>query len=131
MFKDTLKQIMDEKGIKAATLSAMTGIGKSSISQYLSGKYIPNEKKQIQIAKALELPGNYFQTAETEEGKIKNVSVRMAAKILGQGRKTIERALQNGDAPYGYAVKMPSGKYSYYISPYQLKQLTGIDVNRM
>lgn len=40
-----------------------------------------------------------------------------AAKYLQTSRLGIHYALQQGVAPYGYAVKNPGGKYSYHISP--------------
>lgn len=132
MFKDLLKQVMDEQQMNAATLSAVTGVSRSGISQYLSGKYEPSEKTKTKIAEALGLPADYFKIAEIKEDAetVRNVTVEQAAKILGQGKQTVRQALQDGVAPYGYAVRMPSGKYSYYISPYKLKQLTGVDVNK-
>lgn len=42
-FSERLKQAMVERNMTQAELSALTGIGKSSISQYVSGKNEPNE----------------------------------------------------------------------------------------
>ena len=46
-----------------------------------------------------------------------NVPPRVAAKYLGAGALSVYYALQQGVAPYGYAVKCPGGKYTYQISP--------------
>ena len=46
-----------------------------------------------------------------------NVPPRTAAKYLGAGALSVYYALQQGMAPYGYAVKCPGGKYTYHISP--------------
>ena len=46
-----------------------------------------------------------------------NVPPRTAAKYLGAGALSVYYALQQGVAPYGYAVKCPGGKYTYHISP--------------
>ena len=46
-----------------------------------------------------------------------NVPPRTAAKYLGTGALSVYYALQQGVAPYGYAVLNPGGKYSYQISP--------------
>lgn len=46
-----------------------------------------------------------------------NVSPKVAAKYLDTSVLSVYYALQQGVAPYGYAVKNPGGKYSYHISP--------------
>ena len=43
------------RGIKQADLVAATGIGKSSISTYLSGEYEPKQKNIYKIAQALDV----------------------------------------------------------------------------
>ena len=48
-----LKLAMDEAGINQAELSLRTGIGKSSLSQYMSGEHWPNNQKIGIIADVL------------------------------------------------------------------------------
>lgn len=43
------------RNLKSVDLVKMTGIGKSSISSYLSGKYEPKQKNIYKIAKALDV----------------------------------------------------------------------------
>ncbi len=50
MFDEKLKQVMYDLKISQAQLVGLTGIGKSSISQYLSGKNIPTEARQRDTA---------------------------------------------------------------------------------
>jgi len=50
MFDEKLKQVMYDLKISQAQLVGLAGIGKSSISQYLSGKNIPTEARQRDIA---------------------------------------------------------------------------------
>ena len=59
-FSEMLKKVMQDLNINQKQLSGLTGIGKSSISQYLSGKNIPTEERQKDIAVSLGLPENYF-----------------------------------------------------------------------
>ena len=59
-FKDRLKEILQLKGIKAADLSKMTEIPKSSISRYLSGDYKANQKNVYIISKALNINPLYI-----------------------------------------------------------------------
>lgn len=46
---------MERRGIKQVELSERTGINKSNISAYLSGKYIPKSENMIKIADVLEV----------------------------------------------------------------------------
>ena len=52
-FKDRLQQAMDERGLKAADLSRMTGIGEGAISQYRRGAYKAGQRSLEKIANAL------------------------------------------------------------------------------
>ena len=54
-FAKRLKQAMNERQMTQTELAAKIGKGKSSISQYLSGKNIPKESVQKQIAEVLDL----------------------------------------------------------------------------
>ena len=48
-----IRQGMELRGMKAVDLVQATGIGKSAISQYISGKYVPKQTATHLIAKAL------------------------------------------------------------------------------
>ena len=48
-----IKQALVLRGMKQTDLVEATGIGKSAISQYLSGKYVPKQTATHLIAKAL------------------------------------------------------------------------------
>lgn len=50
-----IREAMERKGIKQSDLVSMTGIGKSSISTYLSGEYEPKQRNIYKIAKALDV----------------------------------------------------------------------------
>ena len=50
-----IREGMELKCMKQADLVKMTGIGKSSISTYLSGEYEPKQKNIYKIAKALDV----------------------------------------------------------------------------
>ena len=54
-FANRLKSAMDARGFKQADLVAKTGIGKSSISTYLSGEYEPKQRNIYKIASALDI----------------------------------------------------------------------------
>lgn len=50
-----LKQALKMRNMKQADLVALTGIGKSSISTYISGEYEPKQKNFYRLVKALEV----------------------------------------------------------------------------
>lgn len=125
-FASQLKHIMIDKGISQAELAIRIGKGKSSVSQYLSGKNIPKEDVQIKIAEVLgctvELLNTEQHQADSDEPK--NISVSECAKMLGKSEQFVRVALQTGAAPFGFAVKNKS-VYSYHISPQKLKEYIG------
>ncbi|MCX2666571.1 XRE family transcriptional regulator [Leuconostoc mesenteroides] len=63
-FNSRLKIAMEYKNIKPAELSKMTGIGKSSISQWLSGKYSAKQDKIFIVAKALNVNPSWLIGAD-------------------------------------------------------------------
>ncbi len=52
-FSDRLREAMEKKGIRQAELCRLTGIPKSAISQYFSGKFVPREDRLEELAAAL------------------------------------------------------------------------------
>jgi transcriptional regulator with XRE-family HTH domain len=131
MFNEILKQAMQEKEMNLTALSAATGIGKSSISQYLSGKNEPPEKRKEVIATALGLSVDYFKTAEIQEdisADTPNLPVTTAARLMGKSKEFIYQGLRDGVFPWGYGVKMGKN-WSYYISPVMFTKCTGLAIN--
>lgn len=63
-FADKLKKLMDDLSMSQVQLHTLTGIGKSSISQYLSGKNEPTEARKKEIAIALGIQEDYFEQFE-------------------------------------------------------------------
>jgi transcriptional regulator with XRE-family HTH domain len=130
MFSERLKQAMEEKNINATALSAATGIGKSSISQYLSGKNEPADKRKALIASALGFPPDYFKS-EVQDEVCTNLSVMTVARLMGKSKEFVYQGLRKGVFPWGYAVKMGKN-WSYYISPVAFTKYTGLmDANEM
>jgi transcriptional regulator with XRE-family HTH domain len=131
MFAERLKQALQERGISQTDLSRLTGLGKSSISQYVSGKNIPREPIVQKIADVCDCSADYLK-GETENldstplpDNLKNVPIETAAKILGKSKQFVRVALQKGTAPFGFAVKLTGGKFSYHISPKKLMEYVG------
>ena len=123
-FARNLKAIMSEQNLNQTDLSNLTGIGKSSLSQYLSGKNTPTTKRIAEIAAALGVSASRLtvstQPAEIELPPIaaqQKISIDEAARRLGKSPQFIRAALQNGVAPFGFATKVSGNSYDYHISP--------------
>ena len=134
MFKDALKHALKEKNLTATALSIRTGIGKSSISQYISGKNEPGEKRKAIIATALDLPADYFEQSDACIVDIdsidgRNLPVDVAANLMGKSRDFVYQGLRSGIFPWGYAVKLEK-RWSYYISPIKFAESTGLSVKQ-
>lgn len=131
MIAQKLKALMNERGMTQTELSLKTGIPKSGISQYLSGVHKPGMKALSALAKALDVTEEDLD----DERKIKysvtgirNVPVKVAAEIMGKSQQYVRESLIKGTLPIGNANKVKS-KYSFYISPKLLFEMTGVDVN--
>lgn len=121
-----LKQAMNENRINQVELAALIGKGKSSVSQYISGKNVPKDDVQQKIAEVLGCTVEWLnEDADAEEPDVfKNVPVEVAAKRLGVCPQSVRVALRQGTAPYGYAW-MTRTKYHYHISLKKLDEYIG------
>lgn len=120
LFSEKLKQAMQDLHLNQIQVVGLTGKSKGSISQYISGKQVPSEAAQRDIAISLGLEENYFSKKgedivvfpkkEVRNGIIQKLEVTEAAKILGMThttvrkenaelRKAIEEALQDLQDP--------------------------------
>ena len=128
-FAKRLKQAMDERQMTQAELADRIGKGRSSVSQYLSGKNIPKDDVQKRIAEVLECTVDFLNSEistedHSEISSTKNVSVSECAKLLGKSEQFVRIALQTGVAPFGFAVKNKT-TFSYHISPKKLAEYMG------
>lgn len=132
MLTQRLKQSMSEQGITQKELSIMTGISKSGISQYLSGKHEPSQKALESMADALAVPVGWLTgeiEADEEPARARNnLPVARAAKLMGVCQQFVRIGLQRGTLPFGYAIRITGNKYTYYISPKKFTETTGIEV---
>nr|WP_314465925.1 helix-turn-helix transcriptional regulator [uncultured Clostridium sp.] len=134
-FDEKLKQAMQQLGINQAQLVGMTGIGKSSISQYLSGKNVPSEERQKNIAVSLGLAPNYFErevpvvtARSTNNISVPRLDVQIAAKLLGMNHNTIRKGLQQGIFPWGYAIHTSENRWTYFINAIRFSEIERIDL---
>lgn len=129
-FAEKLKVLMGELDLSQSKLSDLTGIGKSSISQYLSGKNEPSKDRKKEIARKLGVQEDYFDTFETaatvQHDGVFNLPVTLAAKLMGKSKEWVKQGLHDGVFPWGYAVKLTN--WSYFISSVKFTEYTGIKV---
>ena len=127
-FKDALFSLMCQRQV-----CGMTGCSKASVSQYLSGKNVPSEQKQRDIAESLGVDPEYFKecaepdkTKIIQKGTMKKMLPEVCAKILGVGKETVRLGLQQGVFPWGYAVQTSPGRWTYIINEQRFIDIEGI-----
>ena len=133
MFAEKLRVAMQELNLNQTKLSALTGIGKPSISQYLAGKVIPSETKQRKIAEDLGLSPDYFVQEKSvmkigDVAPIKRLRPEDAARLMGMGVKTIHIGLQDGVFPWGYAIQTSEKQWTYFINARRFAEKEGIEI---
>lgn len=129
-FAEKLKALMKELDLSQSKLSEITGIGKSSISQYLSGKNEPSKDRKKEIARKLGVQEDYFDIFETaatvQHDGVFNLPVTLAAKLMRKSKDWVMQGLRDGVFPWGYAVKLTN--WSYFISSIKFTEYTGIKI---
>lgn len=131
MFAKKLKEALDYANMTQAQLAVKSGLTKSSISQYMSGKHMPNPKAIKAISASLDLPETYF-TNETEQIHETNkrlpirLTTKQAAKLMGVGSEIIRINLQNGKLPFGHAMIGKGVRYTYSINTKQFMKYVGV-----
>lgn len=130
-FAIRLKTAMDQAHINQSALSTATGIGKPSISQYLSGKNEPQKNNMEKIVTAtgvsLDFLMGYDVPATISSVSVDRISTRIAARCIGKSENFIRVGLQRGILPFGNAVPGTGKKFIYYINPGQFRDYVGGD----
>lgn len=137
-FSEKLKKVMQELHLNQTQVCGMTGKSKGSVSQYLSGKQIPSESVQSDIAVSLGLDPDYFAKADESvvvmskealaDGKIRRLLPEEVAPLLGMDKQTVRKGLQQGVFPWGYAVKTSEKRWSYFINANRFAAIEGVTV---
>lgn len=133
-FSEKLKETMQDLDLNQKQVVGMTGKSKGSISQYLSGKQIPSEKVQSDIAISLGLNPDYFKNEENpvpfripRKGTIPRLDVVKAARLLGMNHDTVRKGLQQGVFPWGYAIHTSENRWTYFINAKRFVEIERID----
>ncbi|MCC4121326.1 helix-turn-helix domain-containing protein [Lactococcus lactis] len=72
IFSERLKIALSEKNMKASELSELTGISKSSISDWINGRYEAKQDKIFLIAKALKINEGYLLGLDVPMTEVEN-----------------------------------------------------------
>lgn len=123
-FAATLNKYLRQQGISQIQLSRMTGLPKSTVSEYLSGVTVPSRERQHGIASCLGVPTTYFD--EQTESVVSKILPEDAARILGIGEQTVRKGLQQGVFPWGYAVQTSAERWTYIINEKKFKEIERI-----
>ena len=137
-FSEKLKTAMTELHLNQRQVCGMTGKSKGSVSQYLSGKQIPSEDVQRDIAVSLGLDQDYFTkdnsqtvvlpTKEVRNGVIPRLDVEKAARLLQMNHNTVRKGLQQGVFPWGYAIKTSENHWCYFINAKRFSDIEGVAI---
>lgn len=137
-FSEKLKKAMHDLELNQRQVCSLTGKSKGSVSQYLSGKQIPSEKAQSDIAVSLGLDPDYFSAEDEKpamiakealtDGKIRRMLPEEAAVYLGMDKGTVRKGLQQGVFPWGYAVKTSEHRWAYFINANRFAAIEGVSV---
>ncbi|HBB46757.1 MAG TPA: XRE family transcriptional regulator [Blautia sp.] len=133
-FSEKLKEAMQDLDLNQKQVVGMTGKSKGSISQYLSGKQIPSEKAQSDIAVSLGLNPDYFKNEENpasfripRKETIPRLDVVKAAQLMGMNHDTVRKGLQQGVFPWGYAIHTSENRWTYFINAKRFVEIERID----
>ena len=133
MIAKNIKQAMAAIGITQFELCEKTGISKSSMSEYLSGRHEPKDDKLKLIAEALkvsvdELKDDNETLIEIPKERPVNVPVKVAAKLMGISVYGIGYGIERGTLPIGHVYGCGTKHKAFYISPYKLQQVIGANI---
>lgn len=81
-FANRFRQALEMRGKKPADVSRETGIAKSSLSEYLKGKYEPKQDKIFLIAKSLSVNPGWLMGVDIEMNPATNTATHRI-KVYG------------------------------------------------
>lgn len=58
--------------------------------------------------------------------KAGNITIAEAARLMGVSQQFVRVGLQKGILPFGYAVQVSAGRYTYFVSKEKFMEHTGI-----
>lgn len=129
IYANALKEALKTSGISQKELASLTGIPKQSISNYVNGSSAPSEERKKLIAEVLQLNLNEFKEKGEVKDYVNKLSPEEAATLMNVTASFIREGLKQRRFPFGYAVEMPGGRWSYWIGRHSFEEHTGIKIN--
>ena len=131
-FAQRLKYAMEQADLKQSTLSELTGISKPSINQYRSGKNTPGPERVKALADAIGVTFDFlmgYGAAPVKDAQppVKKISVKEAARCMGNSDQCVRIGLQRGLLPFGNAVPGTGNNWNYYINPAKFREYVGAE----
>ena len=136
-FSESLRDVLKARNISPAEFSDLSGIGRSSISQYLNGKNIPTDDRIKEITEVLDLPEEYFKGTISRkrksygEGKIRRLSLNQTARLMGVSNIALANGIKAGEFPWAYAMKGKGDKMVYFINAEKFAEKEGISLEAL
>lgn len=81
-FAQRLCRVMNEKQITASDLSEKTGIGRSTITRYMLGYFVPKQRRTDLIAKALGVSPTYLMFGDELDDYYSDIDTARLAQEL-------------------------------------------------
>lgn len=116
-----LRRAMDANAVSVASLAALSGVERSFLSKYLSGRIRPSESVLARLAGVLGVSPESLaeERVARTAGKVRPED---AARRLHRSAQDIRIGLQRGLLPFGTAYKRDgSSVYTYEIDPAALE----------
>lgn len=117
-FSSRLRYAMQYSGVRATDLSELTGISRATISEYMSGRYVPKQRNLGRLAKVLHVQPTFlmglteFSQAEKPSFAEKPEAVELNTqeklmlaryRALNDDQRKVVDALMSGLSPYDAA----------------------------
>ncbi len=90
---ERLRLALDQKNMKQSELSELTGIGKSSISTYLSGEYEPKQRNIYKMAKVLDVNEAWLMGEDVPQSRTANPAISPAPTLTAKDERDIEKQI--------------------------------------
>ena len=94
VFRKRLKEIMDERGMRQVDLATKSGVDRSLISSYLSGRYEPKDDKLQALAQALDCDAMWLAGYDGLEEDDDVTFLERFRKLNAKDKQTILTLLQ-------------------------------------
>ncbi len=118
LFKDALKNAMEEQGMSVRAASRLIGVSCGDIKAYLEG-VPPKEKRQQQLCEALSIDPDSITSDDL------CMSVNECAALLGKSSGWVKNAIEQGTLPGSYT-KTSTGHRDFHIPRLRIAEYLGL-----